>query len=1211
MYLKKIELHGFKSFAQKTEVHFHQGITAIVGPNGCGKSNIIDAVRWVLGEQRSRALRSDKMENVIFNGTAKRKPLGLSEVSLIIENNRGVLPVEYTELVISRRLYRSGDSEYLMNDVQCRLKDITDLFMDTGMGSGAYSVIELKMIEEILSENTSERRRLFEEAAGITKYKIRRSQALKKLEGTRQDLARVQDLTDELERQVRSLANQAGKARRYKTYKDRLFTLESFLAQREYDRLSGEIEALKSKQAQLNAEIEAHSTQLTSQEADLEAQRTTLLDLETQLSDQQKIRNAFLEEIRRIEADIRVEKERQATAERNLSRLKFEISEADIRHSNTLEQAAKLEAQIAEHAEKSIAFATELNEAKSAQEEAQRRYDAARQHVEALRTSERNAADQVAKSRQGLVRLQAQMLQLESEQKRLENEQQASQSTLLNLSQRNTDSSSHVDSARNAVEAARNALQSAEVAHTAQSADLNTAQNALRDAERKADALAAEIRLLENLVASYEDFSGAVQFLSKEKSWSEQPPQTVSDLFACDADYQVVVDAALRDFAACFVVASAQEAQNAIQLLRKQGKGQSSFILLDQLSALPSLQNIAEQNIPSLRILDVVRFEANYQPLANALLENAFVTETLDEAQNLAIAHQNSSQLLRFMAKTGEWADTLGMVSGGSQKKGTPTSHRLGRRERLAQIKSDFADWDAKRKTNAEAVAQHQSALKAFNLAELRQKLSQAERAFAETERAAERLNVEQNLINKRQADTEKRLSEILPQFALLRTQLAEAEAQSTSLEAVVKEAEAERIEAEMEFRRLETDRNTTSARFNEANIRRIQAENHLGNLRNDLKRRQGEAEGILRRVKHQESEIESLLSQKAEQASRQSELDAQLLAQYQEKEKVDAGVQTTEAQIMERRVSINQIESATRDLRRRRDEFQREENRCAVHFAEINTRLEALIQSAHENLNLTLGIQETPDFVASESEQTPDAPSEPLSEDEARKEAADLKQKIRGLGAVNELALEAYEEEKARLEFIVAQQADLKKAEEILLATILEINTTATKRFNDTFEEINRHFGYLFTTLFNEGDTAQLLMDNSDPLEAAIQIVAKPRGKKPSTIAQLSGGEKTLTAIALLFAIYLVKPSPFCILDEVDAPLDDANVDRFMRLIRQFSEQTQFILVTHNKLTMEAADRMYGITMQEQGVSKVVSVSFDKVEEEVLGWEKLSNEKI
>ncbi len=1188
MYLKRLTLHGFKSFAQKTEIHYHPGITAIVGPNGCGKSNVIDAVRWVLGEQRARALRSEKMDNVIFNGTTKRRALGLAEVSLHIENNRGILPLEYSEVVITRRLYRSGESEYLLNNVLCRLKDITDLFMDTGMGAGAYSVIELKMIEEILSESVTERRRLFEEAAGITKYKTRRKQALQKLESTQQDLARVQDLVDELERQVRSLANQAGKARKYKQFRDRFTELETQLALREFGRLQTEIAQFAARKLDVEHTLEALQGELITFEAQVEQHRLYLTHLETSLADLQQERAAHLDVIRKAEADLRVEKERHTQAQRALSRLKHEVVEADVRHGQLVKHVDSLSIALGTALETSLEQARERVEAQKKQQDAQAGYEQALQELEGLRSAERKVTQERSFLQAELGRLTNKLELMEGEVARLEQDRQAYQQSQISLFEKTQWVAESLEEAQKATERAHMLLAEGEKLHELKTVALNDAQQMLRITEQKASALGAEVKLLENLVASYEEFSQAVQFLAKKTDWSASPPLTVSDILACDVAYQVAIDAALREFAGCFVVSSEAEAGAAIDLLRSQGKGRSDFLLLNRLPKEVVTSPTVDGALPAV---SVIRAAPVYYTLAQVLLGNVFLVESLEQAQALALKTDEEGPYLRFMAPTGEWADTNGTLHGGSKKHAPATANRLGRRERLAQAHEELQVLEQQKQVQTGQFRQIRDELARINLPFLRLGLQKAERQQTEVEKASERAQFEH-------LASAKRAQELTARVELLRVESAEIRNKHTEKEALVRvfqvqtgETEVQRQAAELVFKTAEAQQRMAAQTLNETNIRAIQAENHAQNLKNELRRKQEEAEMLRRRTQNRQDEIGQVQKNKDAAIILQEQLEANLAIWYTQKTQQDEVIHEAELNVVQSRGAIAADEAQIREVRRKRDDFQREESRIEVQLAERNTRLDALIQRTLDELGLELPPSEGA---------TGEIPvvNDEIDEVSAKKEVAELRQKIRSLGAVNELALEDYEREKERLSFIEGQQKDLKSAEDTLLETIQEINQTATRRFNETFAEINRHFQSLFEGLFNPGDTAQLLLDDADPLEAGIKIVAKPRGKQPSGISQLSGGEKTLTAIALLFAIYLVKPSPFCILDEVDAPLDDANIERFMRLIRQFSDTTQFILVTHNKLTMEAADRMYGITMQEMGISKVVRVSFEAQEE-------------
>lgn len=1180
MYLSKLELHGFKSFADRTTLQFAPGVTAIVGPNGCGKSNIVDAVRWVIGEQRARVLRSNKMENIIFNGTSKRRQLGLAQVMLTIENTRGVLPTEYSEVTLGRRLYRSGESEYLLNGVKCRLRDIVDLFMDTGMGAGAYSVIELKMIEDILSDNAQDRRHLFEEAAGITKYKLRRAQTLRKLGSTQNDLDRLRDLIEEIEKNVRRLKRQARKASRYKELKEHLQYLELALSQLEYNRLSEHIDQLHTSRTQLNDQITQQTSQLATAEAQLEAAQKTLVDREQHLAIRQQALNVHLEQERALESDRRLEEQSLQTAQRDQQRITRAQADAEQRRAQLERNHHQLTSAF-EQAKPALASANEaLEEAQAERDRLRQAADAQQAIVQTLRQKERQAVNAQAEAQRRLDRVANRLDLHTEEQNRLQHEADLLDTSAEDLAATVRHQSSTLEAAQIRVDEAKADLQAVEQAVVEHEAVLEKARTVLRQTEQQRAAIRAEAQVLESLVTSYEDFSDAVQFLATTPSWRTDELLTVADVLGCDAENRVALDAVLGEAASYIVVAQEQDVRQALALLRQEQRGQATFLVLERLGSLPELEE------PPLfpRLRDHVRV-ANpiYAPLADLLLHGWYLTDTLENAEDALSTLPETS---RVVAQTGEWLSTQGLVHGGSLKQtAAPTSSRLDRREQWAHVQHQQAELATAYEHHQAGVQEAEEALQALSIATARQAVADAEREAAHAEKTYTRAVYEQETHQRRQETLAQRIRESQglietaeTDVRLLRDRVAEANTETHELH-------QNRAAAEVTFQEADRSRRLASEQFNEANIAAVQARNRYDNVERDLERTQRAQANVDAQMRQHTDDLTHLRAVIASAQETIQALSRQLHTAQNERVSLQESAQQAETARTQTRASISETEMQLRTIRRDRETLMRQENAQAVRLTELQTRTDELLRHLKEDFGVSLvddTIEIEADFV----------------EKQARTEVLDLRKTIRGLGPINELALETYEEEKSRLDFLTKQLNDLESAEHTLLETIREINTTATARFEETFSQIQLHFGRIFEELFGETASAELLLvDPKDPLETPIDIKAKPRGKKPSTIAQLSGGEKTLTATALLFAIYLVKPSPFCILDEVDAPLDDANIDRFMNLIRAFSDETQFILVTHNKRSMELADRLYGVTMQEQGISKLVSVAFDEAE--------------
>ncbi len=1175
MYLSKLELHGFKSFADRTTVHFAPGVTVVVGPNGCGKSNIVDAVRWVIGEQRARILRSEKMDNVIFNGTAGRRPLGMSEVLLTIENTRGILPTEYTEVTIGRRLYRSGESEYLLNGVQCRLKDITDLFMDTGMGAGAYSVIELKMIEDLLSENAEDRRHLFEEAAGITKYKMRRAQTLRKLDSTQVDLTRVRDLVEELDRRVRSLERQAQKAARWKSYREELSTVELALAQFEFDRMRAQREEVHRERVILGDRLEGESAALATAEAGYEVRRTEHIEREQALVAAQQAHAGHVEALRRLEADERVTRERLGAAERDLVRLAEEAASAAARRVQ-LEESRTTFVDELELARPAAADADRVHaDALAGRDAASGRADERRRALEAARSAERQSADRLSETQRILDRTVARQDMLREDLARAEAELEPARDALADGERQASAALERLEAARTARDRAREAVETALAERSLRTETLERQRAALRETQRGLDAAASEVALLESLLSSYDEFAEPVQYLASSREWTKAELRTVADCFSCDDAVRPALEAALGDYAECLVVATEDEARRAIAGLRRDRKGRATFLVLERLPAGAGARQAGS-------LAERVRVpEAALEPLAGVLLGDCHLVDSLDEALARAAASGGSG---RWFAPSGEWVSPSGVVRGGSEQSGaSPAAGRIGRREQLAEAAAR-RDAAARGVAGAEAaVTAAQQALEALGVAALEQALRQAEQAVAAAQTEEARARVGFDGVKRRLGELEARVAQLSGSLAGAGEDIAARTAAHAEASELHEGRRASRAEEELRYAEAEAESHAASTRFGDARIAAVQARNRLENLERELSRAV-EALALLERQKtERDAAHERAARDRDESTDRIRGLVAELETRRTDAVGLERAVVEAKDRLSETKVAISEIEANLRELRRRREQTLRDENLLAVREAELQTRT--------ENLVSTIALDFDVDLAAVRIEVPPD-----LDPEAARAQVQDLRSKLRNLGPVNELALEAYDEERERLDFLRTQLKDLESAEATLLETIHEINTTASERFRETFEAIRSNFTGLFTTLFGEEASADVVLEApDDPLESTIEIMAKPRGKRPSVLAQLSGGEKTLTAIALLFAIYLVKPSPFCILDEVDAPLDDANVDRFMNLIRTFADTTQFILVTHNKRTMEGADRMYGITMQEQGVSRLVGVRFDQ----------------
>ena len=755
----------------------------------------------------------------------------------------------------------------------------------------------------------------------------------------------------------------------------------------------------------------------------------------------------------------------------------------------------------------------------------------------------------------------------------------------------------NLESATVTVGKARAAMEVAETERESLRLKVEKAAETLRQIERQHDAVAAEVALLESLISSYEDVSEAFHFLAEKDGWAAGPMQTVADILGCEPQYQQALDAALGIFANCIVVKTEKEARKAITLLREQDKGQTEIIVMDRLRPPTRYAEFIEEAADrgAHPLIDKVRVsDPSHKKLADALLHNAFLVKSLEHGQDLidtldemANMLYGSSVPMRYLALTGEWLDARGILRGGSNKQGDfNQTGRLQRREQYESAIQNLRMLEEALQQKETIAVKLKEKLAKVPYDDRKRTLAEAERLFSEAEKEHVRVSHDHNAIAQRQVEAEQRISEHQSSIVTIHDEIAQLQAPVEASEEQLKTLRRSRILAEEAFRAAETDNARALNQFNEANIASLQAKNHFDNLNRDLDRNKLDTATLVGQMDTREKHIQGLKKSIGQHEKTRTDLEKQISDLYADRPALEIAVDEAE-QVRQGTIShIAELEVKLRAIRQTREQSIRAENERAVQLAEIQTRVSELLKHVDENFEISL--LDNPVTVPEDF----DVPA-------AKKEVKELRVQVRNLGSINELALESYEEEKERFEFMTTQQEDLENAEQSLLDTISEINTTAAERFDATFQDVRTNFAKLFSTLFGKDDTADLLLTNpDDPLESPIEIIAKPKGKRPSAITQLSGGEKTLTATALLFAIYLVKPSPFCILDEVDAPLDEANVERFMQLIREFANNTQFIMVTHNRRTMELADRLYGVTMQEEGVSKLLGVKFDEAAE-------------
>ncbi len=1177
MYLSKLEILGFKSFAQRVNLDFDSGISAIVGPNGCGKTNIVDAIRWVLGEQRYSALRSDKMEDVIFNGTKARKPLGMAEASLVIENTKGILPSEYTQVTVGRRVYRSGESEYLLNKAPCRLKDILDLFMDTGMGADAYSVIELKMIETILSDKTDERRRLFEEAAGVTKYKHRRKAAYRKLEAVQADLLRVNDIVTEVQKAVNSLERQARKAEQYNDVRTRVQTLEIDLMEREYAQLTARMEPLKEKFATVSADQSQITTGLTEDETRLETLRGTLLEVEKRSAEAQRDVGLQREKIHRVEEKNLVAAERIRALRENIARLGKE--QDALRHEQVQLEAhlEDLHRRLADHRGQETATQTQLQEKQEDLRAFEEVLDGKKSGIQALNGRTISLVTQIAEAQAEHERKKGQVENLRGRVAHASEEKEVYESEILRLDEEIAALTGEDRQHRRAFTEAEMRYYQAETLRNELLARIDEFQRKEVENRSSIERKRARVDFLKGLIESREGLSEGVRYLSASKGWNPSRKLTVADAVHAEERLRTAIEAALGEFAGLLVVNSAKDADQGMALLKQEDRGKATFVSLDRIPLIQSRVKIP--GLPGVIgwAVDLVQFDAPYAPLFRFILDRVLVVDSTETARQISAAVTG----IRCVTLEGEAVSGVGIVRGGSRRQ--DEGGTIGKHRQIEELTAAIEEEEGFLAVTVRARDDVKRELDAIDLRALTEAVKNIEKEMNGVEMRIAQLEFEKKRAADIIAKNAETMTTLTADAEALLANVAQLEPGLASLAAEKGDVERALGASQQEFTSLEEERNTRSTRVNELGIALVTVRNELQNAQADLERTERNVFETRANQEGNNREIDLANSEIATNESLTQENDRVIVGLREEHRTLSSRRQEIDDESARVRDEIHQRELRIKDRRRTHDDSMRQAHDYELKIADLRAKAEHLIARAKEEFEFTLELKSYPD-------------DEFVDFAKLREDIQVLREKVKTLGNINFAAFEEYTTEKQRYEFLSSQRNDLIEAEKTLLATIEEINTTAQNKFLETFGLIRTNFIETFKSLFDPGDECDLrLEEDVDPLEARIEIVAKPRGKRPTSIDLLSGGEKTLTAIALLFAIYLVKPSPFCILDEVDAPLDDANIDRFTRILRKFSNNTQFIVVTHNKRTMEAASALYGVTMEEEGISKIVTVRFNQ----------------
>ncbi len=1173
MLLSKLEIKGFKSFGDKMMIHFDKGITGVVGPNGCGKSNVVDAIRWVLGEQKTRMLRSDKMENVIFNGTKNRKPSNLAEVSLTFENTKNLLPTEYTHVTITRRYYRSGESEYQINGVTCRLKDITNLFMDTGINSNSYAIIELKMIDELLNDKNNSRRELFEEAAGISKFKNRKRETLRKLEDTDGDLARVEDLLFEIEKNLKSLEKQAKQAARYFEIKQEYREGSINLAKKTIEKYTASLLDSSRKIQEESDRKLGFQTQIADLEALLSQIKTALIQKEKLLYGRQKTLNEHVNKIRQFESEKKIKNERLRFLEDRSQKLREQI-DADRKSNDRAGFSIRSLEHEKESAEKMLAekelIVSELREAYDSQKSIQAEHQKTQKQLNQDFENLKEKVYQLGKEQEIK---QIQLSTLKQELERTSSDDSSQEASLVDFEEKLIELKAELDHSTAAYQELKSKQEDLDSKIEETNRVIEMIREELTASSRKLDAKTNEYNLTKSLVENLEGFPEAIKFLKKNPSWGKDIP-LLSDLLTTDEKYRVTIENYLEGYMNYYVVDTESQAIAAIQLLSDAARGKANFFVLEHFERFKPSQTKLFANATAAT--GIIEFDVKYSRLINFILDNVYIVrgEHRDFPQDDEVI---------FISENGKYTKRKFSLSGGSV--GLFEGKRIGRAKNLEKLDKEIKELNKKVSSTRNNLDLKLSELMKLKEISYKKELEAWQGKINESNQNYVSIRTKKEQLAELLSSNADKREDILERIASLEESLGNI--QPLLFE---QRAEFEELHDELDLLNETLEKESTllsekSQAFNSENILYHQHLNRVSSLEQEITFKQSAYEGSRERIGKSQTELSQLDSEIRSLLENNEVKDDELIELYSEKESIESGVHEAEKDYYSTRGVIDDTDQKIRSLQKAKEthdqllhELQNGINEVKLKMAGMKERL-----SVEFELNLDELMEENPAL---------DEEFREFNEDQLRELVKKQRDKLEKIGPVNPMAMEAYDEIKVRYDFIITQKGDLIKAKESLMATIREIDQVAKDTFLEAFAKIKENFVNVFRSLFTEQDDCDLtLVDPENPLESAIEIMAKPKGKRPLTINQLSGGEKTLTATSLLFSIYLLKPAPFCIFDEVDAPLDDANIDKFNQIIQKFSHDSQFIIVTHNKRTMASTDIIYGITMIEAGVSRVVPV--------------------
>ncbi len=1205
VYLKNLTALGFKSFADKTSLDFQPGMTAIVGPNGCGKSNVSDAVRWVLGEQSAKALRGSGMADVIFNGTDNRKALGMAEVSLTLggidtdQLKAAGVDLPYNEVTVTRRIFRDGASEFFINKVACRLKDIQQLFMGTGMGRASYGIMAQGNITQLISSKPDDRRTVFEEAAGITRFKSQKKEALRKLDYTEQNLLRASDTIREVKRQIGSLQRQAGKARRYKAAMDELQSLESQFARHQLGEIQETIRQCEQAISKFKDKSDDFTGTIESEEALINQSRQQRGAIEKQVSEAQENDANLQAELERLESRIQFSHERIRELDEQVAKAHGDIAQAEQRRSDAEQELAEMQGKLgnADNAvgdkhravdEKQVAC-NAIEEELGQRQETLRQTQSESYSVAQELTRVRNEINSIDLQKRGnTVRLE----KLTSEKTQLEEES-------AKLRERLGQFFSDVESRRSTAQSHRGTVEERQQRLVELQEHLAKLTVELNDLLRVQAEKRSRLNVLKQLQASNEGVSAGAQAAISE---SEAALGLLADQIRVPGEHVAAVEAALGRHLQLVITRQATDAQSILASLNEGKKGRADIVALNLISggAPPAIDTAKLGEFGGVAALGQVGCDAAVQPLLDRLLGRLVIVPDLDAAMRGRERHSD----LDFVTSAGELLSRHGVFSGG-RGNGNTSASLLARKNEIAGLEKELeglggnVDELSCEKGDMQG---EQTSLQA-GLQQEQNELRQQEVSIASSEGELKALENSQRVLAQKIEGVTFELESLAGQESEgsgKRDQLA-AELVSLEEREVANSTLLGEVTGVVEG--LRGRRDAANAELTEAKVGLASEEQLLASFRRQLEPLNVRIGELGQLVTQRRGDIEAAGNKKTQTEKEIADSTQRIGAVRVEREQSSGNIAGLLLQKAEADQKVEEREEALRAVREELSSSQERRSKLEVELAQNNMMAENLCERIQEKYQVVLQdvepecLKVTGDEAGSLEVETVADGGVETDWERVGEKVAELQDRIDRMGPVNLVAIEEYKEIEQRYAELTRHHDDLVQAKERLQEIIEKINTETTEMFRTTFEQIRENFRDLFTEVFEGGKADLVLVDEEDVLNSGIEIVARPPGKKLQSITLLSGGEQTMTAVSLLFSIYQVSPSPFCLLDELDAPLDESNINRFIRVLKRFLDQSQFLIITHNKRTISMADTLYGVTMQEQGVSKIVSVKFQETE--------------